>query len=384
MNTVIFGTIDRIKVQVECPVQFVGIFKDNLFVCESVGAPDVHMVLHDDRKDLGFDADFLSGINFQYRHDGFCFKTSHFEAAVYGLFAEDEGCRIDVAPLSRGGLAGLLQKMVQAGSSSLRQQRIVLPGDAQEFPLSVMSYSLFWFVIHCTLMKKDASFIHASTLERNGRAILLAGTGGCGKTSTTFRLLEDNSLKYRYLSEDFSIVSQWGEVFLNPKTLSIYASDLRGDPSLLLKYANKHLSVLEKRLWLRACDGGHLNPMRKVPLSHVLEKEQLCVRAPIGAALFLSRGQYKSLTSQPIEVAEYAERCTDASFRELKTLCEIITQGRAVACDQVALPTIEKFRGILRKSYLKAFESAPCHLVAIPRETPPQDLAGFVAAGEWW
>lgn len=45
----------------------------------------------------------------------------------------------------------------------------------------IASYSLLWSVIALCLLKKGNSFIHAGVLARKNKAIVLSGTGGCGK-----------------------------------------------------------------------------------------------------------------------------------------------------------------------------------------------------------
>ena len=69
----------------------------------------------------------------------------------------------------------------------------------------VLSYSLFWYIFNISLLKKNKSFIHAGIYSNSSdEATIITGTGGCGKTSTLFKLLEDN--KSKYISEDFGII----------------------------------------------------------------------------------------------------------------------------------------------------------------------------------
>ncbi|WP_319549669.1 hypothetical protein [Desulfogranum marinum] len=384
MKVVISGWFGPISVVIECPERYAKFFEENFSsggMFDSGVAPDLHLVVHEASSNVDFCSDFVSGKNFQYNKEGFKFCGPQFTATVVGLFNKDRDCRIDVQVEGRTGDYMHVANIIRAAYASLQQKRIVLPEPLRNLTTSVMSYSLFWFVLHGLLLKKEASFIHAASLGCNGDAILLAGTGGCGKTSTMFRLLEDK--KFSYLAEDFSILSSDGHVFFNPKTLSIYASDLRGKPKLLNEYAQKYLSFFERRSWFAQLDGKRGNPMRKVPPVHVLGKGRLGKIARLGGAFFLVRGNYDTIELKSIEGEEFAERSVDATSRELKTLSEIIGLGRAVAGEECGLPTIEAFRGELRRIFINAITGCPCFLMQIPVQSDPSSVASFLAERNW-
>ncbi len=384
MVKVISKWIGPIAVVIECPVRYASVFVDNFCGAEELlpgKVPDLHLVLHEGHLTSDFDADFDAGKNFRFKRGCFSFTGPQFTATVDGLFSPDRPCRIDVWVTGGTGVARLLVQAARSAYSSLQEKRVVVQRIAERVASTVMSYYLFWFVMHGVLLKKHASFIHASALERDGRVMLLAGTGGCGKTSTTFRMLEDNSLSY--LAEDFTILSVDGNVFFNPKTLSIYASDLRGEPRLLINYAQSHLAGPERRAWFRCREHGGVNPMRKVPPVQVLGKERLCMKAHLGIAFFLVRGNFDSIAIQAINESKFAERSMNASFRELKMLSEIVVQGWAVARAVAAMPTIEEFRAELKGNIEKAVMGCPCYLLQIPRQADPRRVARFLTEMEW-
>lgn len=385
MTRTISICVGPVAVLIECPEQYARVFADNFYGTKSVSSvkvPDLHLIVLARQQTQKFDAEFDSGKNFQFKNGCFRFCGPQFIALVDGMFASDRPCRVEVMAANFSGMGKIVKLVTRAVFASFKQRRVVIPRQTHHFPLSVMSYSLFWFVMHGVLLKKQSSFIHASALERNGRVMLLAGTGGCGKTSMTFRMLEDD--KFSYLAEDFSILSADGDVFFNPKTLSIYASDLRGDPQLLVKYAKRHLTGAERRAWFRCRDGRGSNPMRKVPPVHVLGEDRLCHKAPLGVAFFLVRGNFDSINVQDLDSHDFVERSMNASYRELKTLSEIVAQGHAVGSKEVGLPTIEEFRAGFRGIYEKAIVECPCYLLRIPRQVDPCDVSTFLAGRCWW
>lgn len=195
-------------------------------------------------------------------------------------------------------------------------------------------------------------------------------------------MLEDE--RYSYLAEDFSILSSTGSVYFSPKTLSIYASDLRGSPRLLMEYVKKYMKGPERKFWLRCREQTKANPMRKVPPVQVLGESRLCDKTQLGAAFFLVRGQFDKIEVESIDGSEFAERSMDASYRELKTLSEIVSLGRAVAGDKAGMPKIEELRAGLRTVFEKAVLGRPCYLLNIPYRTDPSKVSIFLAGRSWW
>ena len=100
----------------------------------------------------------------------------------------------------------------------------------------ILSYSLFWYVLHLKLLQKGKAFLHAGIFSSNNKASIIAGTGGCGKTSTLFKILEDKSTKY--ISEDFGIIDIESYSHYSPKPVSIYASDMEFGQKILHDYFN--------------------------------------------------------------------------------------------------------------------------------------------------
>lgn len=378
MKHTIRGRAGPASIQIECPAHYGESFQasfNNPNEASTHETPDLQLTIHDAAEQAAFKAEFSAGKNLAYRRGSFSFRGPNFLAIIDGLFDPKGTCSIDVFDNRKHDAKSQFNQFARSVVSSAKQRRIVAPSPTSQFVNSVMSYSLFWFVVHAVLLKKGASFIHASSLVVGGKTLLLAGTGGCGKTSTTFKLLEEPGASY--LAEDFSILSSDGRLFYNPKAMSIYASDLRGSPKILLNYTQKHLTTAECSSWNRSIEGSG-NPMKKVPPHLVLDAEQLRDVAQLDTALFLVRGDFKKIAYENIAASEFAERSMNASYRELKTLSEIIAQGNAVGAQQLDMPSIEEFRDRMRQAYCRATEATPCHLLQIPIGTDPSLLSAFI------
>jgi len=360
MRQFISGHIGPVTVSVECSDSQNRLIADNLGV-ESGGAPtgpaDIEILFHSDSTYPTFDFKYCAGKNLRYNPEGFEFYGHGFTASVSGLFTHNAPCRVEVLTLPSRGLLlrtiWLTQQIAKAIIQGRQYPTSIKAGGAA----SAMSYSLFWFLVHCALLKKRASFIHAASIVRDNKGLLLAGTGGCGKTSTTFKLLERDEV--RYLAEDFSIVEQTGAMYFNPKTISLYASDLRGQPALLTEYLSRTLSRYEHRLWERSRNNRR-NPMRKVPPAELLGAGKIGRIASLKTAVFLSRGNFSRIHLQHLSAEEFADRSAYASFRELQ------------------LPSIEQFRLDMINAYREAVKESTCILLQLPVKANPDETARYL------
>lgn len=70
----------------------------------------------------------------------------------------------------------------------------------------------------------DLSIVHSAALAINGEAILLAGTGGTGKTSAMLALRKNDQVSF--ITDDIAIISKDGKVFPNLAWPKVYGYNL--------------------------------------------------------------------------------------------------------------------------------------------------------------
>jgi len=88
-------------------------------------------------------------------------------------------------------------------------------------PLSSAFAFLEWHVTrHCLQHTDDGIALHAGAVERDGRAILLSGSSGSGKTTIALSLLSRGA---HYLSDEAVFVSSDGRVRGLPRALALKA-----------------------------------------------------------------------------------------------------------------------------------------------------------------
>jgi hypothetical protein len=86
------------------------------------------------------------------------------------------------------------------------------------------------FLIPSIYFFADLVPIHAAAISFNGNGLLLAGTGGTGKTSALLSLRKTE--KVSFLSDDIAILSSKGHVYPNFAWPKIYGYNLSGMPEL--------------------------------------------------------------------------------------------------------------------------------------------------------
>lgn len=238
----------------------------------------------------------------------------------------------------------------------------------------VLSYSLFLYVLHIILLRKNLSFIHSGVFVSNNQCTVFVGTSGCGKTSTTFKILED--INSKYMADDYGIIDSNGFAYYNPKSISIYASDMEYGQKILGEYFLK-LSTFEQIKWKLKRYIFKQNPMLKVPPEDVVGT-RISKKHKINNVLYFVRNEDDNISIKNIDLEELCERALDATMRELKTLNEVIHLIKANAPTNYNIPSFEDIRNQTKDVYKKAFENTNNKIVYIPHKTTPDELVSFL------
>lgn len=240
---------------------------------------------------------------------------------------------------------------------------------------SELSYSLFWYVIQILLLRKGCSFIHAGILSCKDEAMLFMGTGGSGKTSTMFHLLDNPN--YCYLAEDFGIISNKGETFLSPKTLSIYDSDIKSGTDIL-QNTSSILTISEKLRWLIYKSIFRKNPMKKIPIRSFFEKDKLGDTSNISKAFYILRTNSNKPDLYKADKEELADRLMNVTLREMKKFVELLNMINANAPTDHTYFTIDQFMKSTKAVYNAAFDEVDLFLLELPFKATPIEVEDFL------
>ena len=239
---------------------------------------------------------------------------------------------------------------------------------------SFMTYQLFWYIFNIVLIKKGASFLHSGIISDGKKTIAITGTGGSGKTSCLFKMLENK--KYRYLSEDFGIIDENSTAYYNPKFVSIYKSDTRQD--ILKNYIMFKMNKKQKIIWDYRCKIKRQNPRIKVSPKKVIGKDRLGACNKLTNIFYLIRGDFNSIIVENMSQEELVERSINVTYREMKTFCEINRLIQANKPQEYDYLSTEEVINKNKKIYKKAFNNVKLTKILVPFNSTPNDVVRII------
>lgn len=339
----------------------------------SNGVDIVIRVFEEEKECSWFSPDFysLSG-SIAFNHKVFYVKRPPFSYSVKNLFTQGEVTEVCIYPrwTSKGSLLGRLINKV----GSFKAGMYVGKHDIYEnFVQYITNYGCLWYIFAIELMKKDCVFLHCGMMAKDGQGKILTGTSGCGKTSTMLEMITHSG--YKYMAEDFGILSKEGIMYDMPKKAAIYQSDVKwGNP--YLSKAIESLSRSERCEW-KFKTRRHINARHNFKPSEIFGKDIAC-HAKLDSIFVLQRTlKGNSIECRDINFEELAERAKTASFREIKELYEILCNIRAVGgkAYYADYPSVYE----LEQQYLDiikpALKGASCYEISVPVDVNPQDTA---------
>lgn len=116
------------------------------------------------------------------------------------------------------------------------------------------------------LMRRNKVFVYCGIAENAGKAFVLCGTSGCGKSSALLDSLQKDGFKY--LADDFGIVGKDGRAYRELKQLSEILNNIRavGDAEIRNSYPEPaQLEVRYEQLLREGLTGKNIG-LLEVPL----------------------------------------------------------------------------------------------------------------------
>jgi len=239
----------------------------------------------------------------------------------------------------------------------------------------ILSYAVFWNVYQLSLLKKNFSFIHGSSFQKNENGFLLTGTGGSGKTSIGMELLKQKGIKY--LSEDFAIIGSDGNSYYNPKSISLYRTDLNEGDSIAVQ-AIENLSPELKRKWKLLTSISSQNQLVKIPPSILFDNEKIGSSCKLNKLFYLTRENCSTISFNELSSDEFVERSIQASLVEMKFLNEVLK--RITANSPLTYPYKSDFQisDKMTNIYKKAISNSNCYIVHIPKNESAKNVVNYL------
>jgi len=239
----------------------------------------------------------------------------------------------------------------------------------------ILSYAVFWNVFQLGLLKNNYSFIHGSSFQKNQHGFLLTGTGGSGKTSIIMNLLKHKEI--RYLSEDFAIIGSDGTTFYNPKSISLYRTDI-DKGNFLVSQAIENLSPELKRKWKILTSVSSNNQLVKISPRTLFSNEKIGTSCNLKNLFYLTRENSTSISVQELSSDEFVKRSVQASLVELKSLSEVLKRITANSPLTYPYKTDFEISDIMTGIYMKAISDSNCYILHIPKNESSENIANYL------
>ena len=333
---------------------------------ETQEAPEVIFRINNKILDVPPDVTVASDIFYNARY--FALKSTPLKFEIKGKIFEKEPLEVNVSPVIK-------KKRI----SKIRQRF----GDwnfftTEETLAKNFMYNIFDFIMELKFLTdktKGASFIHASSIEKGGKAILFVAAGGAGKTSVMLQILKREG--WRYLSDDLSIIDSDGRVYFNPKYIQIYPYNVKNDLELHTLLM-KGRGVFDKLNWFyRKLRYGESSVRRRVDPRIFFGIEKVSSSASINKVVNLVRTSVKDFEIDEINPHVISNIASEILSLEISPFFKYSCLCNGGGADS-PLPKVEEIKGRSVQRFQEIFENVPCYQLKIPLKASPLDLYEYL------
>lgn len=236
-------------------------------------------------------------------------------------------------------------------------------------------YDIFDYLSQIVNLGRGQSYLHASSMEKNGRGLAIIAWGGIGKTTSMLKLVtEDN---WKFLSDDLGVIDENGLLYRSPKKLQVYAYNLEGQPNLkkLLLSNRNPMDLFAWQLHLKL--KGIKRVRRRVSAESLLGSNNVGISVKLTDALFIERSSDNLFHSESISIHELARRAASTLLSEMEPLGKMASAIYSSEFSPI-LPTINDFYDKTYEVLLKSFSGINPILVKIPLNAGPNELVQYL------
>jgi hypothetical protein len=236
-------------------------------------------------------------------------------------------------------------------------------------------YDIFDYVTQSAQIPFQQSYVHASSLERDGKAIALLAWGGIGKTTSLLKLvLEDG---WKFLSDDLGLLDANGRLHRSPKNLQIYGYNLEGQPEIKSAlFKDRTLSDSISWSFFRSVKGNH-RVRRRVSAEKLFGNERIATSGEMTQAFFLERHRGRDFRCDRITPEALADRCVAILLHEISPYTLVASAVHGAGNDRTILSPGAMYAET-KKILVAAFQKVPCEVVGIPLNAGPNELVSYL------
>lgn len=233
-------------------------------------------------------------------------------------------------------------------------------------------YNLFDVVTTAALLRRDASYLHASSFCRDGAGVALIAWGGIGKTSSVLKLVTEDG--WRFLSDDLGLVDADSTLWRTPRRLQVYAYNVDGQRDVRRRLMEGRGPVDRINWHWRLARFGPKKVRRRIGAEELFGDDFVGDSARLDRAIFLERRDVSEFQFDPIDTDVLARRAATILIDELDTLFSL-----AVVCEShgidVGIGTLEELRRRSTQTLKQSFKNLPGGRLSIPVDAGPDALA---------
>ncbi|HEY3430798.1 MAG TPA: hypothetical protein VGK39_08985, partial [Cyclobacteriaceae bacterium] len=236
-------------------------------------------------------------------------------------------------------------------------------------------YDIFDYITQSSQLSLHQTYVHASSMERNGKAIALLAWGGIGKTTSLLKLILEDG--WNFLSDDLGLLDANGQLYRSPKNLQVYGYNLQGQPRIESALFSKR-TILDALSWsfFRAIKGNH-RVRRRISAEKLFGKERIAKSGQLSQAFFLERHQGKDFRCERITAEALADRCVAILMHEISPYTLVASAIHGAGNNKTILSP-GKMYSETHKILVSAFSRVPCEVISIPLDAGPNDLVAFL------
>jgi hypothetical protein len=348
--------------------------------------------------------------SFRVHYNGLHYHVSRLEGVVSSASAPSHSA-VDATDVE----AGVATTTSESGSSSLNPEPCLLPPSGLRVSLrpddqgrrhrwfstlyrardwNVLSteethaknfmYGVFDYVTQIAQLELGQSYIHASSLSRDGEGTAIVAWGGIGKTSAALKLITEHG--FSFLSDDLGLVDETGTIWRTPKRLQVYAYNLEGEERLRSLLLDGR-SVLDRASWeWKLQRRGPKGVRRRVSAEELFGAQSVARSAPLKRIFCLERGDALDFEARTITTEELAHRAAEVVMHEIEPF-GIVSRALHSGHHAPLLPTQDQVVSATRTVLRRAFDGIPVLNIRIPRSTAPTSLANYLLSlieGDGW
>jgi hypothetical protein len=276
------------------------------------------------------------------------------------------------------GLQPEQHKVLARWRSRLRfgEDEVAIEASGNRFSIPMVHHMMVHPSLRLLASQRGELLLHAASVARGGRSLILAGAGGAGKTTSSALLLSSGGESWEIHGDDYVFLGAGRRTHAYITRSHLYRSLLAWAPEVGSRLTRGERLRLE--LWgrVRAWSGDRIKWPVRLSVDRLWPRRGICREAEAAAIVLLRRGE----TIQPglapaTRGPSIFERLIEMNFAEARHFIRIAWKG-----DEAA-PEVRRWREREREAVERLSEGVPFYWLDLPPAQRAQPELGPYLVG---